>query len=185
MTHPGYSLFETPIGCCGVAWSAAGIVAVQLPERHEAATVARLRRRVAKLERSEPPAPVRQAIAAIQRLLGGARTELAEIVLDFSGLSPFQRRVYQAARAIPAGQTVTYGALAARLGQAGAARAIGRAMGSNPFPIIVPCHRVLAAGGKAGGFSAHGGVATKFALLRAEGAEGTEDAAVQELSGRV
>src|SRR5260221_8828213 len=112
MTHPGYTLFETPIGRCGVAWSSVGIVAVQLPERHEAATVARLRRRVPKLERSEPPAPVRQAIAAIQHLLGGASTELSEIVLDVSGLSPFQRRVYQAARAIPAGPTPTHGALA-------------------------------------------------------------------------
>src|SRR5258708_4226473 len=185
MTAPGYPLFDTPIGRCGVAWSVAGIVAVQLPERHEAATVARLRRRIPKLERSDPPAPVRQAIAAMQRLLGGAGTELSDIVLDVSGLSPFQRRVYRAARAIPAGQTVTYGALAAELGQAGAARAIGRAMGSNPFPIIVPCHRVLAAGGKAGGFSAHGGVATKFALLRAEGAEGAGDTAEREMSGRV
>ena len=171
MTNPGYTLFETPIGRCAVAWSAVGIVAVQLPERHEAATVERLRRRVPRLERSEPPTPVRQAIAAIQRLLDGAGTELSAIVLDERGLSPFQRRVYRAARAIPAGRTVTYGALAAQLGQAGAARAIGRAMGSNPFPIIVPCHRVLAAGGKAGGVSAHGGVATKFALLQAEGAE--------------
>lgn len=179
MTNPAYTLFETPIGRCAVAWSAVGIVAVQLPERHEAATVARLCRRIPGLERSEPPAQVRQAIAAIQRLLGGTATELSGIVLDLRGLSPFQRRVYRAARAIPAGRTVTYGALAARLGQAGAARAIGRAMGSNPFPIIVPCHRVLAAGGKAGGFSAHGGVATKFALLRAEGA------ALQESSERV
>ncbi len=176
MTNPGYTLFETPIGRCAVAWSAVGIVAVQLPERHEAATVERLRRRIPRLERSEPPTAVRQAIAAIQRLLDGAGTELSAIVLDERGLSPFQRRVYRAARAIPAGRTVTYGALAAQLGQAGAARAIGRAMGSNPFPIIVPCHRVLAAGGKAGGFSAHGGVATKFALLQAEGA------ALQDLS---
>ena len=178
MKKPGYTLFETPIGRCALAWSPVGIVAVQLPERHEAATVARLRRRVPRLEHSEPPAQVRQAIAAIQRLLGGARAELSEIVLDLTGLSPFQRRVYKAARAIPAGRTVTYGALATQLGQAGAARAIGRAMGSNPFPIIVPCHRVLAAGGKAGGFSAHGGLATKFALLRAEGAP------VQEMSAR-
>jgi methylated-DNA-[protein]-cysteine S-methyltransferase len=169
MTSPGYALFETPIGRCAVAWSAAGIVAVQLPERHAAATVARLRRRNPGLELREPPAPVRRAIAAIQRLLDGAGAELSGIALDLSGVSPFQRRVYQAARAIPAGRTVSYGALAAQLGQPGAARAIGRAMGSNPVPIIVPCHRVLAAGGKAGGFSAHGGVATKFALLRAEG----------------
>jgi methylated-DNA-[protein]-cysteine S-methyltransferase len=178
MNNPGYTLFETPIGRCAVAWSSRGIVAVQLPERHEAATVARLCRRNPGLERREPPAPVRRAIAAIQRLLDGAGTELSEIVLDLSAVSPFQRRVYQAARAIPAGRTVSYGALAAQLGRPGAARAIGRAMGSNPVPIIVPCHRVLAAGGKAGGFSAHGGVATKFALLRAEGA------AVQEGSAR-
>jgi methylated-DNA-[protein]-cysteine S-methyltransferase len=179
MTNPGYTLFDTPIGRCAVAWSAVGIMALQLPERHEAATVARLRRRNPGLERREPPAPVRRAIKAIQRMLDGAGTELSDIVLDLGGLSPFQRRVYQAARAIPAGRTVSYGALAAQLGKPGAARAIGRAMGSNPVPIIVPCHRVLAAGGKAGGFSAHGGVATKFALLRAEGA------AVEEGSGRV
>ena len=178
MMNSGYTLFETPIGRCAVAWSPVGIVAVQLPERHDAATVARLRRRNPGVERREPPVAVRRAIAAIQRLLDGAGTELSGIDLDLSGVSPFQRRVYQAARAIPAGRTVSYGALAAQLGKPGAARAVGRAMGSNPVPIIVPCHRVLAAGGKAGGFSAHGGVATKFALLRAEGA------AVPEMSAR-
>src|SRR5258708_39904823 len=131
MTHPGYTLFDTPIGRCGVAWSVAGIVAVQLPERHEAATVARLRRRIPKLERSDPPAPVRQATAAMQRLLGGAGTELSDIVLDVSGLSPFQRRGYRAARAIPAGSSRALPALGPELGPAGAGRAIRRALGGH------------------------------------------------------
>jgi len=113
---------------------------------------------------------VRGAIDAIRTLLRDGKDELAAIELDLSGHTPFYRRVYELARAIPSGETVSYGELAARAGEPGAARAVGQAMAHNPFPLIVPCHRVLAAHGRAGGFSARGGVETKFRLLRIEGA---------------
>jgi methylated-DNA-[protein]-cysteine S-methyltransferase len=103
-------------------------------------------------------------------LLRGEARDLSAIALDMDGLPSFQRRVYEAARAIPPGETLSYGEVAARLGAPGSARAVGQALGRNPFAIVVPCHRVLAAGGKAGGFSANGGVATKLRLLALEGA---------------
>jgi methylated-DNA-[protein]-cysteine S-methyltransferase len=103
-------------------------------------------------------------------LLGGARQDLASVPLDFSGVPSFNRRAYEVARTIPPGKTLTYGDIAHRLGQPGSAQAVGQAMGHNPFPIIVPCHRVLAAGGKDGGFSARGGVGTKRRMLVIEGA---------------
>lgn len=165
-----YALFKTPVGYCALAWNATGLVAVQLPERSAAATRARLRRRFPGARESDPPRRVRAAAAAIERLLRGGRDTLAAIPLDLSRCSPFHRRVYEIARTIPAGETLTYGALAARAGSPKAARAVGQAMARNPFPLVVPCHRVTGAHGWAGGFSAHGGVDTKFRLLRIEGA---------------
>ena len=170
MTGADYTLFPTPIGHCGLAWNAAGLVAVQLPEGNAAATARRLRQRLPGATRNLPPPAVQQAIGAITRLLQGGPDELADIPLDVSRLSAFHRRVYEIARTIPAGATLSYGELAARAGEPGAARAVGQAMARNPFPLVVPCHRVLAAHGGAGGFSAHGGVSTKFRLLRIEGA---------------
>ena len=170
MDQVEYVLFKTPVGYCALAWNVTGLVAVQLPERSAAATRARLRRRFPGARASSPPRRVRQAIAAIERLLRGGRDTLAAIPLDLSRCSPFHRRVYEIARTIPAGETWTYGALAARAGSPGAARAVGQAMARNPFPLVVPCHRVTGAQGWAGGFSAHGGVDTKFRLLRIEGA---------------
>jgi methylated-DNA-[protein]-cysteine S-methyltransferase len=164
-----YTLFKSPVGYCALAWNATGLVAVQLPERSPAATRAVLRRRFPGARASDPPRHVRQAVAAIERLLRGGRDTLAGIALDLSRCSPFHRRVYQIARTIPAGETLTYGALAARAGSPKAARAVGQAMARNPFPLVVPCHRVTGANGGAGGFSAHGGVDTKFRLLRIEG----------------
>jgi methylated-DNA-[protein]-cysteine S-methyltransferase len=166
-----YHLFKTAVGQCAVAWNATGLVAVQLPERSAAATRARLHRRFPGARAGRPPRHVRQAIAAIERLLRGGRDTLAAISLDLSRCSPFHRRVYEIARTIPAGETWTYGALAARAGSPGAARAVGQAMARNPFPLVVPCHRVTGAQGWAGGFSAHGGVNTKHRLLRIEGAQ--------------
>lgn len=170
MDQVAYTLFETPVGQCAVAWNAAGLVAVQLPERSAAAIEARLHRRFPGAVPSIPPRHVRQAVVAITRLLRGGRDSLATIPLDLSRCSTFYRRVYEVARSIPAGQTWTYGQLAARAGSPGAARAVGQAMARNPFPLVVPCHRVTGAQGWAGGFSAHGGVSTKFRLLRIEGA---------------
>ena len=170
MNQVYYVLFPTPVGRCALAWNAEGVVAVQLPEASALASKARLRRRFPGITRGTPPRLVRRAIAAIVRLLKGGRDTLGNIPLNLSGCTSFHRRVYEVARTIPAGETWTYGVLAAQAGRPGAARAVGQAMARNPFPLIVPCHRVTGAQGGAGGFSAHGGVGTKFRLLRIEGA---------------
>jgi methylated-DNA-[protein]-cysteine S-methyltransferase len=164
-----FTLFETSIGPCGIAWNDRGIVAVQLPERSDARTVARLADRVPGAKRVAAPSDVQNAIDQIVAHLGGAPGDLGAIVLDTSGLAPFHARVYEALRRVPPGTTVTYGELAARVGAPHAARAVGQAMRRNPFPIVVPCHRVVASGGRPGGFSAFGGVVTKAKLLALEG----------------
>ncbi len=171
MSAQQFTLFNTAVGPCGIAWSAAGIVGVQLPEQHERATRARLMRRFPDAREAPPTADVQQAIDRIIGLLRGEKRDLSHVALDITGLSEFQRNVYAIARGIPAGATLSYGEIAARLGDRGAAREVGEAMGQNPFPLIVPCHRVLAAGGKVGGFSAAGGVTTKLRLLDIEGAQ--------------
>ena len=170
MENIAYTLFKTPIGHCALAWSKTGIVAVQLPAASAAATTRRLREKFSGAKRQIPPKFAQRAILAIRNLLAGGSDELSEIELDLSLVTPFYRRVFAAARAIPAGETLTYGELATRVGDCAAARAVGQAMARNPFSLIVPCHRVMAAGGRAGGFSAPGGVTTKFRLLRIEGA---------------
>src|SRR5262245_3005311 len=168
---PEFMLFPTSIGVCGIAWNERGVVLVQLPEASEARTRARIcQRRPDALELREPPTAIAAAIADIVSLLDGAPADLSGVTLDMDDVPAFNRQVYVLARTIPPGQTRTYGELAAELGDASAARAVGRALGENPFPIVVPCHRVLAAAGRAGGFSAYGGVATKRRLLMIEGA---------------
>jgi methylated-DNA-[protein]-cysteine S-methyltransferase len=172
MTDHGFALFETAVGLCGVAWSPDGILGVQLPEGDATRTRARLRRRFPQARQTEALEPVRSAIGAIQALLSGEPRDLSQVALDWTGVGAFERRVYEVARAIRPGATLTYGEVAARLGETPlAARDVGQALGRNPFPIVVPCHRVVAAGGKSGGFSARGGAATKLKLLRIEGAE--------------
>ena len=168
MTEHGFTLFDTPIGRCGIAWGERGVVAVQLPEAREAATRTRLLQRFPKARERAAPTEVGRAIDGIVSLLRGDRSDLAAIALDMDGLSPFYRRVYEAARTIPPGATLSYGDIAARLGMPGSARAVGQALGRNPFAIVVPCHRVLRAGGKIGGFSANGGIATKLRMLSIE-----------------
>ncbi|CAN7440440.1 methylated-DNA--[protein]-cysteine S-methyltransferase [Variovorax paradoxus] len=170
--EPGFALFETAIGTCALAWGPRGLVGVQLPEENgEAATRARMRRRFANLSEAEPPESARRAIAAIQGLLNGeSDDDLSGIVLDMSHVSEFHQRIYAIARRIPPGQTRTYGEIAAELGDKGLSRAVGQAMGHNPFAPVVPCHRVLAAGNKPGGFSAGGGALTKLRMLDIEGA---------------
>ncbi|WP_228430515.1 methylated-DNA--[protein]-cysteine S-methyltransferase [Baekduia soli] len=168
MTDAGSTLFDTAIGACGIAWGPQGVTAVALPAAAPAATRAWLRRRSPEAVPGPAPEAVRAAIDAIRALLDGEPRDLREVVLDVGGLSPFDRDVYAAARDIVPGQTCTYGEIAARLGDPGAARAVGGALGRNPFPIVVPCHRVVAAGGRAGGFSAPGGRATKLAMLDIE-----------------
>lgn len=161
-----YALFDTAIGRCGVAWGANGITAVQLPEKDDAATV----RRLGGGDESPPPPHVRAAIERMTALLAGDPDDLADIALDPTGVPEFHQQVYRIARAIPSGSTLTYGEVARELGMPGSAQAVGQALGRNPYPIIVPCHRVLGAGGKIGGFSAGGGSATKLRMLTIEGA---------------
>ena len=170
MSAPGYAIFDSAIGWCGIAWSAHGVVAVQLPEARPERTRARLLRRVPGARELPPPPAIAEAIAAIVSLLGGTRADLGSVPVDMSGVPDFERRVYELARTIPPGSTLTYGEIARRLGAPESAQAVGRALGRNPFAIVVPCHRVLAAGNKPGGFSATGGVETKLRLLGIEGA---------------
>jgi methylated-DNA-[protein]-cysteine S-methyltransferase len=168
MNERGFALFDTAIGACGVAWGPRGVIGVQLPERDEAATRNRLARRFPEAREAATPPEVQQIADNIAALLRGEARDLSGVALDMDGVPDFWRRVYEVAQKIPAGATLTYGEVAARLGEAGAVRDVGQALGKNPFPIIVPCHRVVAASGKAGGFSARGGVATKLRLLMIE-----------------
>ena len=173
MEKPEYALFETAIGHCAVAWSSYGIVGLQLPERTAADTLKRLRRRFPEMTEARPPRPVQEAIHGVTRLLQGERIDFSPAVLDFRDIDAWDRSVYASARTIQAGETLTYGEIAARLGDPAQAREVGQALGRNPWPIIVPCHRVTAANGKTGGFSAHGGVTTKLRLLAIESAHAT------------
>ncbi|MGH8614465.1 MAG: methylated-DNA--[protein]-cysteine S-methyltransferase [Gammaproteobacteria bacterium] len=175
MTTHSYSftLFDTAIGRCGIAWGRCGVAAVQLPEARDSATRVRMLQRFPNARGSTAPPDVQRAIDSIVALLHGETSDLSAIALDMDGVPPFHRRVYEVARTIPPGATLSYGDIAARLGTRGAARAVGQALGRNPFAIVVPCHRVLAAGGKVGGFSANGGITTKLRLLAIEGARAT------------
>lgn len=170
MTELQFALFDSPIGRCGIAWSQHGVAAVQLPEAGEARTHARLLKRCPGARAAPPPPAIQRVVDGIVALLRGEAPDLSTVPLDLEQVPGFDRQVYQAARAIPPGGTLTYGALAARVGAAGLAREVGQALGRNPIPLLVPCHRVLAAGGQLGGFSAYGGLATKRRLLELEGA---------------
>jgi methylated-DNA-[protein]-cysteine S-methyltransferase len=169
-TSSGVVLFETALGFCGIAWNDRGIMALQLPEGTGARTRARLIRRSPGTQEAPPPTHVKAAINAIVELLGGEARDLSAIALDMADIPEFDRRVYEIARTIAPGETLSYGDVARRLGEPNAARDVGQALGRNPFPIIVPCHRVVATGGKLGGFSARGGAATKQRLLAIEAA---------------
>ena len=166
-----FALFETSLGTCGIVWGARGVLGVQLPEADAVATRARVRRRHPGAGEAPPPSDVQHAIDGIIALLGGEKRDLTDISIDDSGQPDFNRRVYAIVRKIPPGATITYGEIAERLGDKTLSREVGQAMGENPTPIIMPCHRVLAAGGKTGGFSASGGVVTKLRLLTIEGAQ--------------
>jgi len=169
MTNPGFTLFDTPIGRCAIAWRTTGIVGVQFPEGGDDKSRARLARRFPDLAETAPPPQIEYVIGQVRALLAGEPVDLSDAPLDMDTVQPFEARVYAIARAIPPGQAMTYGEIAERLGDKLLARDVGQAMGKNPFPIIMPCHRVLAAGGKLGGFSAPGGASTKQKLLAIEG----------------
>jgi len=168
--RPGFTLLPTAIGTCALAWRGDVIVAVALPEADDAATERRVRRSVADVERAEPPPVVRGVLDDVVALLAGEPVDLSAVAVAVDHASDFTRRIHEVVRAIPPGQTRTYGEVAELVGEPGGAQAVGRAMGSNPVPIIVPCHRVVGAGGRPVGFSAPGGVATKQRILRIEGA---------------
>jgi methylated-DNA-[protein]-cysteine S-methyltransferase len=174
MMDSAFALFETAIGPCAIAWGEGGILGVQLPEADETRTRSRMRRRFPDAREGSPPTDVEHIIARIVALLGGEPVDFSAVTLDMERVPEFNRRVYEIARTIRSGATITYGEIAKRLGVPAEAREVGEAMGRNPFPIIVPCHRVLAANGKLGGFSAPGGVRTKRRLLAIEGARSTE-----------
>jgi methylated-DNA-[protein]-cysteine S-methyltransferase len=173
MAERGLTIFEAAIGTCAIVWSARGIAGVQLPETTELATRARLQRRFPDAEEAPPPPFVERAIEAIVALLRGEARDLRDIPLDLDEVPEFNKRVYDIARTIPPGRTMTYGEIAKQLGDLLFARAVGQALGHNPVPLIVPCHRVVAASGKSGGFSAGGGVVTKLRLLTIENAQPT------------
>jgi methylated-DNA-[protein]-cysteine S-methyltransferase len=168
MPEREFALFDTLIGRCAIAWGPQGICLLQLPEAREAATRARVLERVPGAREAAPTALIQEAMLAIGGLLSGVPVELERLPLDMSAVPPFHRLVYAEARSIPPGQKLTYGELAQRLVSPGSARAVGQALGRNPFAIVVPCHRVFAAGGKVGGFSASGGTTTKLRLLALE-----------------
>lgn len=175
----GFALFETAIGRCGIAWGERGLLGVQLPEADDAKTRARLLQKAPGAREMTPPADVQRACDAMSDLMDGNAADLSFIALDTDHLPSFNRSVYDIARTIAPGETLTYGDIASRLGDKLLSRAVGKALGENPLPIVIPCHRVLAANGKTGGFSANGGVTTKFRMLsieRAKIAKATDDA---------
>ncbi|MEO7938373.1 MAG: methylated-DNA--[protein]-cysteine S-methyltransferase, partial [Burkholderiaceae bacterium] len=164
MQTDGFVLFDTALGHCAIAWGPHAITGVQLPEINQAATRSRMRSRFPGATELPPPGHVRRAIDKLTAQLRGEPVvpgDLSDIELDMSDVAPFHQRVYALARRMLPGETMTYGEMARMLGAPDAARAVGQALGHNPFAPIVPCHRILAAGGRSGGFSADGGVRTK------------------------
>jgi methylated-DNA-[protein]-cysteine S-methyltransferase len=166
-----YLIFETALGWAGLAWGERGLVGVNLPEPTQEAARRGLLRRFPGAVEAQPTTQIARAVAGIGDLLAGRPDDLADVSLDIGRVPEFNARVYGIARAIPPGETLTYGEIAAKMGDRLLARDVGAALGRNPWPIVVPCHRVTAAGGKLGGFSARGGVNTKVKLLAIEGAK--------------
>jgi methylated-DNA-[protein]-cysteine S-methyltransferase len=168
-TH--HHLFDTALGECGVAWNSRGLVGVQLPEKDRGQTELRLAVKCRSTDAADVPPWVQSVISDIQRYLAGQPVDFSAVTVDLGGIDAFRQKLYAALRGIGPGRTVTYGELAKQLGLTGweGARDVGEAMGKNPMPIVIPCHRVLAAGGKPGGFSAYGGTGTKQKLLALEG----------------
>jgi methylated-DNA-[protein]-cysteine S-methyltransferase len=175
MTTLEFAFFDTAVGRCSVAWYDDALVGVQLPEPRAGDALKRMEKRFPGAREAAPPPAVRRSIDAIGALLRGEARDLSDVPLDMRRVPPFHQRVYTVARSIPPGQTLTYGDIAERLGDRTLAPAVGQALGRNPFAIVVPCHRVLAAGGKVGGFSASGGITMKLRLLSIEGAHRRAD----------
>jgi methylated-DNA-[protein]-cysteine S-methyltransferase len=165
-----YLIFETAGGFCGIAWNDVGITRFQLPARSAEATERHLLRKLTGAERGTPTPFVLEVVAAAKRYFDGEKVDFSDVRLDLDGQDGFFRQIYDAAREVGWGHTTTYGTLAKELGVGPeAARDVGQAMANNPVPLIIPCHRVLAAGGKVGGFSAPGGSVAKARMLELEG----------------
>jgi methylated-DNA-[protein]-cysteine S-methyltransferase len=165
-----YSIFDTSVGRCGIAWGRSGIVGMRLPEAREIETRRRLLLQFPEARETRPPVDVEQAIEGIVTLLAGTPCDLSDVLLDMAAVPAFHRRVYETVRLIPHGQTRTFAELAVRLGASGAVHAVGQAINRNPFAILVPCHRTLVTAGHTSGFAGNGGIVTKFSLLAIEGA---------------
>jgi methylated-DNA-[protein]-cysteine S-methyltransferase len=165
-----YHVFETEMGFCAIAWSVAGIARFQLPVKSAEAAERLIRRRAPGAEPAPPPEHVAEVIEAAKRYFRGEEVDFSHVPLDLAGVDAFFAEIYAALRRVGWGATTTYGALASEIGAPReAARDVGEAMAKNPAPLIIPCHRVLAAGGRIGGFSAPGGSATKMRMLGLEG----------------
>jgi methylated-DNA-[protein]-cysteine S-methyltransferase len=177
MQQAAYCLFETPLGACGIGWKEQEtsvippvVTSFRLPEATRSLTDTRIAWNSGGRKVSVPTPLIGRIIKKVQKHLHGDLQDFQEIVVDLDAMGSFARQVYEAVRTIPAGRTVTYGELATGMNRPTASRAVGQALGRNPIPLIIPCHRVLASGGKPGGFSAHGGAETKARLLEIEGA---------------
>jgi methylated-DNA-[protein]-cysteine S-methyltransferase len=169
MSGRAYTIFDTAIGRCGIAWSAAGVVGVQLPQAREIETRRRPFQLYPDAREMRPPPDVREAIEGIAALVRGKPCDFSDVTLDMSAIPNFDRRVYQATRGIPRGKTVTCEEIAVRLKASGAVRSLAQAIAKNPFMIVVPCHRVLESGDYAGRISRHGGIISRRLLLSIEG----------------
>jgi methylated-DNA-[protein]-cysteine S-methyltransferase len=170
MAGRGYTIFDSTIGRCGIAWGASGIVAVQLPEAREIETRRRMLRQYPDARELRPSLNAEIAIEAIAALLRSQPSDFSDVTLDMRGIPPFNRRFYEVARTIPRGETVTLAEFARQLGASGATRAVSQVIGRNPFAILVPCHRVLATDGEPERFSMNGGTISQRRLLSLEGA---------------
>jgi methylated-DNA-[protein]-cysteine S-methyltransferase len=170
MSGLGYTVFDTAVGRCGIAWGELGVLGVQLPEAREIETRRRLYRLFPEARELCPPTEIQSAIDGIAALLRGKTADLSEVQLDMTEIRPFDARVYDFTRTIPRGETLTYGEVATKLKASGAAHSVAQALSRNPFMLIVPCHRVLEAGGYADRISPNGGSISKRRLLSIEGA---------------
>ena len=166
-----FTLFETTLGRCGLAWGLAGVRAVSFAHADAAATRSYMRRHAPDaVETAEPPKEITHIITDIAALFEGEPRDLSYVKLDFDRVGDFEREVYMLSLQIKPGDTKTYGDLARALGDVSLSRRVGQALGRNPFPIIVPCHRIVGAAGAMTGFSAPGGAELKRRLLKIEGA---------------
>lgn len=163
-----FAIFATVLGHCGIVWTNRGIAGFSLPEGSEEKTRARLKKRFPEAVEAPPSADIQRIISDAIALIAGKKIDFSYVTLDHDPLPDFSKRVYDVVRTIPIGHTLTYGDIAKKLGDVALSREVGQAMGRNPTPIIMPCHRVVAASGKTGGFSAPGGVDTKMKLLSIE-----------------